>query len=317
MTNIKKMLMIKIDLSFIKAFSPNEQLIMLQLLLHADKDGVVEFSDRGVSRLTGIPYQQVRTIHQKWLKDGTIINATANAPINAKHVFVTICDYDSYNVFNTFSNAVNNAVANALNEDSRKEKVSSHTTTIGISKEVEELKKENERLKEELNKLNNQEKEKSKKEKDDYFEECWLAYNRKGSKKKSLEQWAKLTADEKAKVLPHIKAYVSNREKQYQKDFERYLRDRTFESIVVNKDSIVFDPAKNSGEAYMPACDGFLSWNDYYNCYMYIGYWDGRNLADGYTDEKRPNGAQVTLNNGRGTIVWDSSTRKWNQKQTP
>lgn len=142
--------MIWISQQFIRAFSSNEQLIMLQLLLHADLRGVVEFSDRGISKLTGISYQQVRTIHQKWLEDGTITNATANAPINAKHVFVTICDYDSYNAINTFSNAVTNAVTNAVNEGSRKEKVSTQTTTIEISKEVEELKKENERLKEEL-----------------------------------------------------------------------------------------------------------------------------------------------------------------------
>ncbi len=142
--------MIWISQQFIRAFSSNEQLIMLQLLLHADLRGVVEFSDRGISKLTGISYQQVRTIHQKWLEDGTITNVTANAPINAKHIFVTICDYESYNAINTFSNAVTNAVANAFNEDSRKEKVSTQTTTIEISKEIEELKKENERLKEEL-----------------------------------------------------------------------------------------------------------------------------------------------------------------------
>ena len=142
--------MIWISQQFIRAFSSNEQLIMLQLLLHADLRGVVEFSDRGISKLTGISYQQVRTIHQKWLEDGTITNATANASVNAKHIFVTICDYESYNAINTFSNAVTNAVTNAFNEDSRKEKVSTQTTTIEISKEIEELKKENERLKEEL-----------------------------------------------------------------------------------------------------------------------------------------------------------------------
>jgi transcription initiation factor IIE alpha subunit len=142
--------MIWISQQFIRAFSSNEQLIMLQLLLHADLRGIVEFSDRGISKITGISYQQVRTIHQKWLEDGTITNATTNAPINAKHIFVTICDYDSYNAINTFSNAVTNAVTNAFNEDSRKEKVSTQTTTIEISKEIEELKKENERLKEEL-----------------------------------------------------------------------------------------------------------------------------------------------------------------------
>lgn len=87
---------------------------MLQLLLNADEDGVTEFSDRGIAKATEIPYQQVRTIHQRWLADGIISNAVANAATNANHVHVTICDYASYNIFNTFSNAVTNAVTNAV-----------------------------------------------------------------------------------------------------------------------------------------------------------------------------------------------------------
>ncbi len=106
--------MIQINSLFIKAFTPKEQLIMLQLLLHADENGVTEFSDRGIAKATEIPYQQVRTIHQRWLADGTISNAATNAVTNANHVYVTICDYESYNTFNIISNAVSNAVANAL-----------------------------------------------------------------------------------------------------------------------------------------------------------------------------------------------------------
>lgn len=108
--------MVQINSLFIKAFTPKEQLIMLQLLLNADDNGVVEFSDRGIARVTEIPYQQVRTIHQRWLSDGTLTNATSNAASNANQCFVTICDYDSYNVFNIFSNAVTNAVTNALKD---------------------------------------------------------------------------------------------------------------------------------------------------------------------------------------------------------
>ena len=108
--------MVQINSLFIKAFTPNEQLIMLQLLLNADENGIVEFSDRSISRATEIPYQQVRTIHQRWLSDGTITNAATNAATNANQCFVTICDYGSYNVFNIFSNAVTNAVANALKD---------------------------------------------------------------------------------------------------------------------------------------------------------------------------------------------------------
>ena len=30
-------------------------------------------------------------------------------------------------------------------------------------------------------------------------------------------------------------------------------------------------------------------------------------------DDTRPDGASVTLNNGRGTITWDSKTKTWNK----
>lgn len=150
------------------------------------------------------------------------------------------------------------------------------------------------------------------------FEECWVAYRRKGSKKKSLEYWRKLSDKEKDVVLKHIKAYVGSRDVQYQKDFERYLRDRTFMTIVFNGNKVVYDPTKTGdGETqsavYMPTCDGALSWNDYYNCFIYVGYWDGHNIADGYDDNNRPNGATITLNNGRGTITWNSETKSWDK----
>ena len=164
-------------------------------------------------------------------------------------------------------------------------------------------------------------KEKKKEEKEinkELFEQCWIAYKRKGSKKKSLEYWKKLTDVEKQNVMPHIKAYVSTRELQYQKDFERYLRDKTFTTIVFLKNKVIYDPTRldkkdKANEVYMPLTDGALSWNEYYNCYMYVGYWDGKHIPDGYDDDTRPDGASVTLNNGRGTLVWSVITKTWNK----
>lgn len=148
------------------------------------------------------------------------------------------------------------------------------------------------------------------------FEECWVAYGRKGIKKKSYEYWCKLKENEKTLVMPHIKAYVASREPMYQKDFERYLRDKVFNTVVYNGNNIVYDPTKSSSasvqsEVYMPTCGGALSWNDYYGCYMYTGYWSGR-ISDGYTDYNRPDGASVTLSNGRGDAVWNKESKTWN-----
>ena len=143
------------------------------------------------------------------------------------------------------------------------------------------------------------------------FEKCWLAYRRKGKKGKSLPYWKKLTENEKQMVLPHIKAYVSSRELQFQQDFERYLREKTFTTIVFQKNMVVYDPTKKTkADKYIPQESPALFWNDYYGCYMYIGYWDG-DISDGYTNDDRPNGASITLNNGRGTFIWDSESKKW------
>lgn len=144
------------------------------------------------------------------------------------------------------------------------------------------------------------------------FEKCWIAYRRKGKKGKSLPYWKKLTESEKQMVLPHIKAYVTSRELQFQQDFERYLRDKTFTTIVFLKNKVIYDPTKNNGATYMPICDGALSWSDYLNCYVYVGMYYGH-VSDGYTDENRPNGAKVFLGNGGGYIVWNSETKTWNK----
>lgn len=48
-------------------------------------------------------------------------------------------------------------------------------------------------------------------------------------------------------------------------------------------------------------------------------YWSTYNfyderIYDGYTDEERPDGAEITLNNGRGTYRWNSNNKKWEKK---
>ena len=75
---------------------------------------------------------------------------------------------------------------------------------------------------------------------------------------------------------------------------------QAYSSIMLGKDA-----------PYTPLTDGALSFNEYYNCYMYVGYWDGKHIPDGYDDDTRPDGASVTLNNGRGTLVWSAITKTW------
>jgi len=296
--------MIQIGLEFIRAFSPNEQLVMLQLLLHADGKGVVEFSDRGVSRLTGIPYQQVRTIHQKWIEDGTLDNAGINAGTNAKQCFVTICDFDSYNAINIFSNAVTNAVANALKEvEITKEKENVFPQTP-LQREIENNKDEEE-IKEEGTKV-----PKKKVEYPDEYEKDFALYQRKGSKKKGYERWSTLTEEEKESMRRHIPYYMQSNELRFLKDFEGYINQRLFESPVYKGNTILYDPQTFENEqagVYDPS--GWLNYDENFNAWRYFGREPKYDLRDGYTDDNRPDGARVVEQ--RTVYVWSLATKTW------
>ena len=163
----------------------------------------------------------------------------------------------------------------------------------------------------------NKEKNKEEETNKELFEQCWIAYRRKGKKGKAKPYWDKLTKSEKDSVLQHIKIYTKTRELQYQQDFERYLRDKTFLSVVVSKNNIVYDPTKlgkgeSASNVYMPSGNFSITWDDKLKAYLYIGFYsDGQAIADGYTDATRPDGARIVLNNGRGELVWSSITRTW------
>lgn len=77
---------------------------------------------------------------------------------------------------------------------------------------------------------------------------------------------------------------------------------QAFSTIMLGKDA-----------PYTPECGGALNWNDYYGCYMYLGFYDGH-ISDGYDDDNRPNGASIRLNNGRGTLIWDATNKIWDKQ---
>lgn len=78
----------------------------------------------------------------------------------------------------------------------------------------------------------------------EWFEDLWLAYERKGSKSKAKKEFEKLTEDEVAMMRKHIPAYIQSRpERQYRLDFERYIKNKTFNSVVYSKaNEMLFDP---------------------------------------------------------------------------
>lgn len=160
---------------------------------------------------------------------------------------------------------------------------------------------------------NKEERDKSlskKEQKDEIFEQCWKDYRRKGSKAKAKLAWSKLTQEEKDRVQPHIKAYVSSREVQYQADFERYLKNKLFLTIVFSNNRVLYDPTLFEDNEYRPTLNSQLLFYNELNCYLYIGYFNGF-IGDGYEDSNRPNGATIMLNNGRGTITWNKELKQW------
>lgn len=146
--------------------------------------------------------------------------------------------------------------------------------------------------------------------KSELFEECWKLYGRKGSKKNSKAQWNKMSIEEMELAKVHIQAYVQSvSEKKYQKDFERYLRDKIFNNVVYKGNTTIFDPEQvNDQGEYRPKLDGFnLMWNDQLKCY--ISMYDISMLVDGYNADNRPSSAVVMKNGVR--YKWDTENKKW------
>ncbi|WP_424785335.1 hypothetical protein [Prevotella pallens] len=97
--------MIKIDDRFTEQFTPNEQLVMLRLLLSVNEDGVVGFSTRKLAELCGLTRQNVRSILTNLSKKGELViditttsNPIDNPTSNPRLTFVTICNFDTYKV---------------------------------------------------------------------------------------------------------------------------------------------------------------------------------------------------------------------------
>ena len=252
--------------------------------------------DRYAAEL-GFSTQSLRTIIQKLKRSGDIDVKATN-----KFTIITICNYDSWCCKTCNDSDGSNEQSN--NPATINQQTTNDNLIIELKKRIEQLEKEKDCLIAEKKKEKN-----NKKEKDEKFEECWLAYNRKGSKAKAFEYWNKLSDADKALVLPHIKVYVSTRERVYQKDFERYLRDKIFKTIIVKGNDTIYDPEQfTNKEEYRPITDGvFQIWNPERKCLLFNGFID--QLNDGYTADTRPDGARVAWQ--MYEWVWSSRTKEW------
>jgi len=69
------------------------------------------------------------------------------------------------------------------------------------------------------------------------FERAWQMYGRKGSKTASYQEWKRITQEDKEIAMNHIPQYVeaNRQEPQYMKDFERYLKNQTYYSAIIER----------------------------------------------------------------------------------
>lgn len=179
-------------------------------------------------------------------------------------------------------------------------------TAQQIEQQQEDIYKDNKDIKEE-------ESNDSKKKKlvyPDEFESDWNLYGRKGSKKDSYTAWKVLSDDDRIKMRSHIPHYLQSNERQYLKDFERYIKHRVFESPVYHKSNLLFDPQtieNNEAGVYDPS--GWLNYDESFNAWRYFGREPKYDLRDGYTDENRPDGARVVT---QATVyLWSAANKNW------
>lgn len=233
-----------------------------------------------ISNETRLTIREVRTCISKLKATGEVTIKATN-----KYSIVTVCNYDRYNFTNDDSDK---QIDKQIDKQATTDKEINNNNIIIKEKETNVSSKKD--------------------EKDELFEECWKAYKRKGKKKKSLEQWKKLNNDERQQVLPHIRQYVASRELQYQQDFERYLRDRTFKGIIVKGNTTLYDPEQSSDKEYRPTADGvFLYWDEKNKRLIFNG--DIEHLNDGYTSDNRPDGATVAW--GMYEWKWSRNEKRW------
>lgn len=91
---------------------------------------------------------------------------------------------------------------------------------------------------------------------DDAFVIWWELYERKGSRKLSAEQWARLTPEDRAACIAKTPAYVRSKpDKVYRKDGERYLRNRTWEDEILIQAPTVSAPVQHK----LPEATGWIT----------------------------------------------------------
>jgi hypothetical protein len=170
--------------------------------------------------------------------------------------------------------------------------------------------------------------------------DCWNEYNGKswgkvlrlGAKRKRIIKSALdnlgITQEELMrlfKTFPYADNWLfhpTKEHKDWKPDFDWWMRDtngwltKALEGKVHNANPQAFNDIMQGGETnatYTP--QGRNIWFDEgtQSYWSMDSFYDGH-IYDGYDDGNRPDGAEITLNNGRGRIQWDAKSKEWRKQ---
>lgn len=167
--------------------------------------------------------------------------------------------------------------------------------------------------------------------------DCWNEYNGKSwgkvlrlsAKRKRIIKSALdnqgITQEELMrlfKTFPYADNWLfhpTKEHKDWKPDFDWWMRDtngwltKALEGKVHNANPQAFNEImRNNGNEVLYTPQGRSIWfNEETKSYWSMDNFYYGVISDGYTDDNRPNGATITLNNGRGRIQWDAKTKEW------
>lgn len=127
------------------------------------------------------------------------------------------------------------------------------------------------------------------------------------------------------KSLPYADKWLYNPNKQHatwKPDFDWWVANtngwftKALEGKVHKENPQAFNEImRNNGNEVLYTPQGRSIWfNEETKSYWSMDNFYDEKIYDGYDDNNRPNGAEITLNNARGTVFWNANTKKWEKK---
>ena len=170
--------------------------------------------------------------------------------------------------------------------------------------------------------------------------DCWNQYNGKklgnvtkltDKRKKAIKKVLvdnDITQEQMMKLfksLPYADKWLYNPNKQHatwKPDFDWWIANtngwftKALEGKVHKENPQAFNEImRNNGNEVLYTPQGRSIWfNEETKSYWSMDNFYDEKIYDGYDDNNRPNGADITLNNARGTVVWNANTKKWEKK---